>query len=191
MLDRLERDKWVTRNPSKARSLSLTPKSREYLAEVGAREILYHYPSTGEQNTRLINSEKADTTQADSRKSLENASISYGLKKSSPIPQQLTLFNPQLGVLNSDTTTNGESNRSFNTMALQWAGHILDSTSTSTVFYAGKFINDVFQSGFLYFIALKKFTGFSFTEILVVVAFCLFAVKFFNGFLKGNYVSRH
>jgi len=191
MLKRLERDRWLTRNPDKARSLSLTPKSRGYLTELGVQKILYHYPTIDEQKTRLINSEKADTTQADSRKSLENVSISYGSEKNSPVPQQLTLFNHQPGILNSDTTINEESNRSFNTIALQWFGHILDSTSTSAVSYAGKFIGDVFKSGFLYFIALKKFTGFSFTEAVIVVAFCLVSVRLFNDFWKGNYVPRH
>jgi len=191
MLKRLEKDKWLTRDARKARSLSLTVNTRQYLMRIGVAEILNYYPAVESYNTGSVVSEKADTTQAGTPKPQGNTSISLNIEKKSSDPQQLSLFNHNYGEYESGGTKNNMSYSSFNTVAIQWVYQILDATSTSVVLYAKEFIGSTFQNGLLYFIALRKFTEFSFPEIVVVVTFCLFFIKLFRVSRKGENVSSY
>lgn len=193
MLARLEKDEWLTRDARKARSLSLTVNARQHLMRVGAAQILnyYPYPAVESYNTGSVASEKTDATQAEITKPQDNISISLNAEKKSSILQQLSLFNHNYGERESEGTKNNASVSSFNTMAIQWASQILDATSTSVVLYAKEFIGSTFQNGLLYFIALRKFTEFSFPEIVTVVTFCLLFIKLFRFPRKGEHVSSY
>lgn len=188
MLNRLEASGWISKEPNKSRSLSLTTMAKEYLMAIDASQILNTKLEIDGFNTNKINNGIANSTQIDHHQSVANTSISYGVIEKSSIPQQLSLFETQHGLTRSMATENQKLTPSFNTVAMQWFGNILDATSTSVVAHTKDFVGNFFNGPLIQFIVLKKLTAFSFGEIIVIVSFCVLILPLFVKLLKDKYV---
>lgn len=189
MLSRLELAGWIEREAGEARSILLTNQAKDYLMTIGVGQILNINLEVDGYSTNKIQAQFFDSTQANHNRAVANTLISYSAPNKSPVPQQLSLFDPESNITRSTSTTNMNNAPSFNTVAVNWLSGILDATSTAATTQAKQFVDYFFQGPLVQFVLLKRLTSFSFSEIIIVVAFSLIIFPFFINLIKGKYVT--
>lgn len=188
MLYRLELSGWIKKEVGKARSILLTDKAKDYLMTIGVGQVLNINLEVDGYSTSKIQERLFDSTQADHNRTVANTSISYRVPDKTPVPQQLSLFDPESKITRSTSTTNPIDTPTFNTVTVQWLSSILDASSTAAVSQVKQFVGHFFQGSLIQFVLLKKLTSFSFSEIIIVVALSLIIFPFLINLIKDKYV---
>jgi len=189
MLSRLEIAGWIEKEAGEARSILLTSQTMDYLMAIGVGQVLNVNLEVDGYSTNKIQAQSFDSSQTDHNRAVANTSINYCAPEKSPVPQQLSLFDPESTITRSTSTTNASSTPSFNAVTVQWLSTILDATSTATISQAKQFVGSFFQGSLIQFVLLKRLTCFSFSEITIVVALSLIIFPFFINLIRSKYVT--
>lgn len=162
MLNRLELHNWITKEANKARSISLTNKTKEYLMTVGAKEVInYKF-----DNTNSISMKGSDTTRSEGHNDISNSYV--------------------------DTPNQRETIADIKNVALKHFDSFLSSTSTTAVVHAKEFIHEFSYGPLtvvVLFLLFNKFTNLSFEQVIVVVTFCVLAGLLIKNHGKEKHVS--
>lgn len=165
MLNRLELYGWITKEAKKARSISLTNKTKEYLMTVGAR-LVTNYKF---DNTNSIKLKGSDTTQSEGHNDISHNYVNY------------------VNIVNQ-----GEIAAALKNAILKHFDSFLSSTSTAAVVHAKEFVQE-FSSGpltvLVLFLLFDKFTSLSFEQVVVAVMFCALMGLLIKNYGKEKHVS--
>ncbi len=192
MLSRLENDEWISRKAGEARSIFLTRKSEIYLASVGVGQMLNINIELDHYSFNKVLPRLFDSTRSDHNRAVANTSINYHLpdkQEKISVPQQMSLFGIEDMTVKSTATINSVNCTSLNSAAISWFTRILDASSTTVVTQIKQFTGDFFQGSLVQFVLLKRFTNFSFSEIVLVVSLSLIIFPIFINLLKEKHVT--